>query len=85
LTEEPRLAPEPGSEAEPWIIDGMLPIAVAHAEAAAKAAGMTIGEWLAQLIATNTPPDLPPSRDGASSEHAGNHEAALPNPIIDPA
>jgi hypothetical protein len=33
----------------------MMPIAVAHAEAAAKTAGLTIGEWLAQLIAGNTP------------------------------
>jgi hypothetical protein len=42
-------------DADPWIIDGMLPIAVAHAEAAAKAAGVTIGEWLSQIIAEQTP------------------------------
>ena len=42
-------------DAEPWLIDGMLPIAVAHAEAAAKAAGVTIGEWLSQIIAEQTP------------------------------
>ncbi len=41
--------------ADPWIIDGMLPIAVAHAEAAAKAADMTLGEWLSRLIADQTP------------------------------
>lgn len=41
---------------DPWIIEGMMPIAVAHAEAAAKAAGLTIGEWLSQIIAGNTSP-----------------------------
>ena len=41
--------------ADPWVIDGMLPIAVAHAEAAAKAAGVTVGEWLSQIITELTP------------------------------
>ena len=45
---------DPILNADPWIIDGMLPIAVAHAEAAAKAAGVTMGEWLSQLIAEQT-------------------------------
>lgn len=41
---------------EPWAIADMLPIAIAHAEAAAKAAGLSVGEWLAQLIAASAPP-----------------------------
>jgi hypothetical protein len=48
--ESDRRAPD----ADPWIIDGMLPIAVAHAEAAAKAAGMTIGEWLSRILVEQT-------------------------------
>jgi hypothetical protein len=37
-----------------WIIEGMMPIAVAHAEAAARAADVSLGEWLSRLIADNT-------------------------------
>ena len=58
---------EPTAKADSWIIEGMLPIAVAHAEAAARAAGMTIGQWLSQLIAAQAPPvivDPAPRGDG---------------------
>lgn len=61
------------SHADPWIVDGMLPIAVAHAEAAAKAAGISIGEWVSQLLLATTAA-LPsvPAGESATAPEPGN-------------
>jgi hypothetical protein len=57
-----------------WIIEGMMPIAVAHAEAAARAAGVSIAEWLSQLISENT---LAPA--GESSSSKSTNDTARPS------
>lgn len=64
------------SRADPWIVDGMLPIAVAHAEAAAKAAGVSIGEWVSQLLLAAAA-ELPssPTGDGPAAPEPGNDRA----------
>ena len=63
---------DPVLNADPWIIDGMLPIAVAHAEAAAKAAGVTMGEWLSRLIAEQTASAEIDKSTSATPETTGN-------------
>ena len=63
---------DPVLNADPWIIDGMLPIAVAHAEAAAKAAGVTMGEWLSRLIADQTAAAETNKSTTATPETTGN-------------
>lgn len=62
-----------------WAIDGMAPIAVAHAEAAAKAAGVGVGEWLSQLLADRMSQARPsPEHDGPPSAPSdGGRDEAL--------
>lgn len=58
-----------------WTIDGMMPIAVAHAEAAAKAAGIGVGEWLSALLARQLPA---PDEAAGAPAHPGGDGAEAP-------
>jgi hypothetical protein len=52
---------------------GTVPIAITHAEAAAKTAGMSIGEWVSQLLLITTA-ELPssPAGNGTVAPEPGN-------------